>query len=59
MAEQGPKPERRSGKEPQVPKRAARRGSKTDQETLSQPQQPRRVPGLNGYDPKLWPDVCR
>lgn len=55
---QGQKPDRTPGKE-QASKRTARNSNKADQETLNQTPQPRRVPGLNGYDPKLWPDVCR
>lgn len=54
---QGRAPGRRISKEePQEPQETGDIGQ-AGQDTVDPPEQPRRVPGLNGYDPKLWPDA--
>ncbi|TLM82917.1 hypothetical protein FDW83_10960 [Pseudarthrobacter sp. NamE2] len=50
---------RGDGKEQQAPKPPGPARRQGDQDPPEEEQQSRKIPGLNGYDPKLWPDVCR
>ena len=39
------------------PGKAARSGEKDQKEPSDKAPEPRRVPGLHGYDPSQWPDA--
>ncbi|GAB5079462.1 hypothetical protein ARTHROSP310_26050 [Arthrobacter sp. AD-310] len=53
----GRKTGRRSNKEEPQESQGTADSGQTGQDTADSAEQPRRVPGLNGYDPKLWPDA--
>jgi hypothetical protein len=55
---QGRKPGRRSGDDDRQEPEETGNGVETDH-PADQQERPRRVPGLNGYDPGLWPDGWR